>query len=198
MTLAAASPETVDAVATVLSLLAVAAQVTIAFVVLTWLVGFVLPPARRLLGGIGFVLAGVELWAAFAVALVALAGSLFFSELAEFTPCRLCWFQRIFMYPLVPLLLAMAIRRDIRGALFYVLPLTAFGSLVSIYHLYIEANPEAESQGCKVTGTPCSAKWIDEFGYITIPMLALTAFALISLLVVAAVRRNRSAGSATD
>ena len=193
MTIAAASPETVDAVVTVLALLTIAAQAAIALVVVTWLVGFVFRPARRVLGGIGFVLDGVELWAAFAVASVALGGSLFFSELASFTPCRLCWFQRIFMYPLVPMLLAMAIRRDVRGALFYVLPLTAIGSLISLYHLYVEANPEVETAGCKVGGGSCALKWIDEFGYITIPMLALTAFALISLLVIAAGRRRPTA-----
>lgn len=190
MTIATASPQTIDAVSTALALLAIAAQAVIALVVVTWLLGFVLPPARRLLGGAAFVIDGVELWLAFAVALVAVLGSLFFSEFASFVPCRLCWFQRIFMYPLVPLLLALAIRRDRRGALFYVLPLTALGSLVSVYHLYIEAHPEAETAGCKVGGGSCAVKWIDEFGYITIPALALTAFAVISLLVVVAGRRR--------
>ena len=195
MIIASASPSTIDAVTKVLSLLAVAAQVTIAIVVLAWLVGFVFKPARRLLSGIAFVLDGAELWAAFAVALTATLGSLFFSEMASFVPCRLCWFQRIFMYPLVPLLLALAIRRDRRGSLFYALPLTALGTIVSIYHLYIEAHPEAETEGCKVGGGSCAVKWINEFGYITIPTLAITASVLISLLVIAA---GRSRGTAAE
>lgn len=194
MTIATASPEMIDAVKTVLALLAIAAQAVIALVAVTWLLGFVLPPARRLLGGIGFVIEGAELWLAFGVALVALFGSLFFSEFASFVPCRLCWFQRIFMYPLVPLLLALAIRKDLRGSLFYALPLTVLGSFVSIYHLYIEAHPEAETAGCKVGGGSCAVKWINEFGYVTIPTLALTAFVLISLLVIAAGRRDGRSG----
>lgn len=194
MIIASASPSTIDAVTKVLSLLAVAAQVTIAVVALAWLLGFVFKPARRLLSGIGFVIGGAELWLAFAVALTAMLGSLFFSELASYVPCRLCWFQRIFMYPLVPLLLALAIRRDRRGSLFYVLPLTAIGSLVSVYHLYIEAHPEAETEACKVGGGSCALKWINEFGYITIPTLSLTASVLIALLVIAA---GRAAGKST-
>lgn len=190
MTIATASPETIDAVKTVLALLAIAGQAAIAVVVLAWLVGLVFKPARRILDGIRFVIEGSELWAAFGVALIAVLGSLFFSEFASFVPCRLCWFQRIFMYPLVPLLLALAIRRDGRGSLFYVLPLTVIGSLVSIYHLYIEAHPEKETAGCKVGGGSCAVKWINEFGYITIPTLSLTASLLISLLVIAAGRRR--------
>ena len=59
--------------------------------------------------------------------------------------------------------------------------------VIALWHLYIEANPEAESPSCRI-GAPCSTKWIDEFGYVTIPMLALTAFAAIATLLVLALR----------
>ncbi len=97
------------------------------------------------------------------------------------------------MYPLVVVLLAGALRRDARGAFLYAIALPVLGAAVSGYHLYIEAHPEAESVGCKI-GAPCSTKWIEEFGYVTIPMLAITAFAAIfALLCLAWSRRDAQA-----
>jgi len=189
MIIAGVSPSTLETVNTILGLLAVIAQVAVVALLLLWLASLVLAPAKSALGSLRIALQGSELWIAFAVALAAMAGSLFYSEIASFPPCRLCWFQRICMYPLVALLLAMAIRRDWRGSLFYVLPLTVVGSLVSIYHLYIEANPEAETTGCKMSGS-CATKWVEVFGYITIPAFALTAFALISAMVIMAGTRR--------
>ena len=125
------------------------------------------------------------------LALLATLGSLFFSEISQFVPCRLCWFQRIGMYPLAAILLIAAIRRDHRGGALYGLPLVAFGSLVAIYHIYIEYHPEAETAGCKI-GAPCSTKWIDKLGYITIPVFALTAFVAIGVLLTAALTRSRA------
>jgi disulfide bond formation protein DsbB len=93
------------------------------------------------------------------------------------------------MYPLVPLLLLAALRRDFRGGAIYALPLTVIGAGISIYHIYIENNPGAESAGCRATA-PCSTKWIDEFGYVTIPTLALTAFATVFVLALFALRRT--------
>jgi disulfide bond formation protein DsbB len=96
------------------------------------------------------------------------------------------------MYPLSVLLLIAALRRDVRGAVLYGFPLAAFGALVAIYHVYIEYHPEAESPACRI-GAPCSTKWIDELGYITLPVLALTAFAAImALLAMAWSRTTRS------
>jgi disulfide bond formation protein DsbB len=93
------------------------------------------------------------------------------------------------MYPLVPLLLIAALRKDFRGGALYALPMTMIGAGISIYHIYIENNPGAESAGCRATA-PCSTKWIDEFGYVTIPTLALTAFLTIAVLAVFALRRT--------
>jgi disulfide bond formation protein DsbB len=123
---------------------------------------------------------------------VATLGSLYFSEIADFIPCRLCWFQRIAMYPLAVILLIGALRKDVRGAALYALPFPIAGALVSAYHIYIENHPEAESAGCSI-GAPCSTKWIDQFGYVTIPTLAISAFAAIIALLVFALRRTRVA-----
>jgi disulfide bond formation protein DsbB len=124
---------------------------------------------------------GYELWAAFVVAAVATGGSLFFSETAGFVPCELCWYQRICMYPLSLLTLLAAARADHRFAR-YLLPLPLVGAAVSVYHLLIDNAVLAEPAACRVGGTGCAAKWIDEFGYVTIPTLALTGFLLLAAL----------------
>lgn len=170
-----------ETVATVLAAAAIVLQVLLALLALLALASLASPAARRALDEVRATLAGGGLWMAWAVALVATLGSLYFSEIAHFVPCRLCWFQRIAMYPLAAVLLVAALRRDTRAGLFYAAVFPVAGVLVAGYHLYIEANPAAESAGCKV-GAPCSVKWIEEFGYVTIPALAMTAFLTIAAL----------------
>jgi disulfide bond formation protein DsbB len=122
---------------------------------------------------------GYELWAAFVVSAVATGGSLFFSEIAGFVPCELCWFQRICMYPLSIITLLAAIAGDYRVAR-YLLPLPAVGACVSVYHLLVENGVVGQSSSCLVSAPGgCATKWINEFGYMTIPTLALTAFVLL-------------------
>ena len=70
-----------------------------------------------------------------------MAGSLYFSEVAHFVPCRLCWYQRIAMYPLVLLLGIATLRRDV-GIRLYAIPLAAIGAAVSIYHVQLERFPD--------------------------------------------------------
>jgi disulfide bond formation protein DsbB len=180
-----------DAVSTVLAAAAIVIQVLLAIVLVVAIAAIWSHGARRLLAEVRDTLTGSELWIAWGFALVATAGSLFFSEISQFIPCRLCWFQRIGMYPLAAILLIAAIRRDHRGGALYGLPLAAFGAIVSIYHIYIEHHPEAETASCKI-GAPCATKWIDKLGYITIPTLALTAFLAIIVLLSFALSRSRS------
>jgi disulfide bond formation protein DsbB len=120
---------------------------------------------------------GYELWAAFLVAAIATGGSLFLSEVAGYIPCEMCWYQRICMYPLSLLTLFAAYHRDYRFAR-YLLPFPVIGACVSIYHLLIENKVVATPQACQV-GAGCAVKWINYFGYLTIPTLALTGFALL-------------------
>ena len=132
---------------------------------------------------------GYELWLAFVVAAVATAGSLFFSEIAHFVPCELCWYQRICMYPLSLITLLAALRNDHRVAR-YLLPFPVIGAGVSTYHLLIENGVIKQTQACLVSAPGgCATKWINEFGYMTIPTLALTGFALsFAFLLLAAVQ----------
>ncbi len=121
-----------------------------------------------------------SLYFAWIVSLVATLGSLYFSEIAGYIPCTLCWFQRIFMYPLV-FLLGMASYRNDRSIIPYIYPLTAVGGSISLYHVLLQNIPGlAKISPCTV-GVPCHLDYIHWFGFITIPVLALTAFILISL-----------------
>ena len=121
---------------------------------------------------------GYELWAAFVVAAIATGGSLFFSEVANFVPCELCWFQRICMYPLSILTLFAAWHGDYRVTR-YLLPFPLVGACISTYHVLIENKVITEPASCRIGGAGCVVKWIDQFGYVTIPTLALTGFLLL-------------------
>ena len=122
---------------------------------------------------------GYELWGAFVVAAIATGGSLFFSEVAHYVPCELCWFQRICMYPISILTLFAAFHGEHRFAR-YLLPLPVVGAGISVYHLLVENGVVKQAQACLLSAPGgCATKWIDEFGYMTIPTLALTAFVLL-------------------
>ena len=122
------------------------------------------------------------LWLAFAVATVATLGSLYYSEVAHFPPCRLCWYQRIAMYPLVPMLGLAALRGD-QSVRRHALLLACIGAPISAWHVLVERFPGLEAGACD-PANPCSLIWVDTFGYLTIPAMALSAFALIAVLLV--------------
>ena len=177
--------ELTDAVAVGLAALAVVVQAALLALAVLALATPVSPRARAWHRELRATIAGAELWAAWAVAVVATLGSLFFSEVSGFVPCRLCWFQRIAMYPLAVVLLVAALRRDFRAGPVYALAFPVVGGVISMWHIYIEINPDAEPSSCRIAA-PCSLKWIDEIGYVTIPVLALTAFAAILALLLLA------------
>lgn len=159
-----------------LAALGVAGQVIVAAFILIGLLA--LAGLRGPLRALRRALWGYELWAGFAVAALATGGSLFFSEVAGFVPCDLCWFQRISMYPLSLLLLFAAFHGDYPFAR-YLLAFPLIGSCVSVYHLLVENQVVSEPTACKIGGAGCAVKWINEFGYMTIPTLALTGFLLL-------------------
>jgi disulfide bond formation protein DsbB len=150
--------------------------------VLAALVGIAAP-----LRAVRSLLWGYELWAAFLVSAIATGGSLFFSLVANFPPCELCWYQRICMYPLALLSLFAAVHGDY-GLARYLLPFPVIGAGISVYHLLVENHVVGQSQQCLISAPGgCAVKWINEFGYVTIPTLALTGFVLlIELLSLAA------------
>ena len=124
-----------------------------------------------------------RLWLAWLIAAVAMAGSLYFSENSQtrFVPCKLCWFQRIAMYPLALLLLIAAIHRD-EGIRRYAVPLEAVGGAISASHYLIEWRPSLGAGTCDVAA-PCTVPWFREFGFVSLSFMALCGFAaIISLL----------------
>jgi disulfide bond formation protein DsbB len=120
---------------------------------------------------------------AWIVALTSMLGSLYFSEIADLVPCRLCWYQRIAMYPLAVILLVATVRKD-RGVRFYALPLAVIGAAISTYHYVIEWFPELETDGVCSVDVPCTFVWFRRLGFVTIPFMALCGFlAVIALLI---------------
>ena len=170
----------VDQVSFFLAVLAVGAEATVGAALALRLGGALSGQVRRMLDAAASALAPDALWLAFVVAAVATSGSLYLSEIAGFLPCTLCWYQRIAMYPLVPMLGLAAWRRD-RGAIRYALTLAVTGGVISSYHVVLERNPSLESGVCDPTN-PCTVIWIERFHYLTIPTMALSAFALILVL----------------
>ncbi|MBO3081040.1 disulfide oxidoreductase [Mammaliicoccus sciuri] len=123
------------------------------------------------------------LFISWVIALVAMLGSLYFSEIRQFVPCTMCWYQRIFMYPLVLILGIGSFQNDFNVKKI-ALPLSIIGLLISTWHYLEQKVPGfAEIKPC-TQGVPCSSEYINVFGFITIPFLAGTAFLLISLILI--------------
>ena len=165
------------------SVIGVAGQVLVALGLLAGLLAAL--GVRVPLDGIRRLLWGYELWGAFVVAAIATGGSLFYSQIASFQPCELCWFQRICMYPLSILLLILAWHGDNRAAR-YLLPLPVVGAGVSIYHMLIGYGAIHEPAACQASAAGgCAFNWLAvpsvhaSFGYLQIPTLALTGFLLL-------------------
>jgi disulfide bond formation protein DsbB len=110
----------------------------------------------------------------------ATCGSLFFSEVLGWRPCVLCWYQRILMYPLALLLAIGIVRRD-RGLHAYVLPFSTAGIGVSLYHYLLIKTDWFPPPACAVD-VPCTVDYLNWFGFINIPFLALTAFLIITCM----------------
>ena len=170
----------VDAVSLFLALLAVVAQAGVAVALVLVIGSRFSPRLAEARSAVVRALSGQTLTFAFVVAGVAMAGSLYFSEVAHFTPCHLCWYQRICMYPLVPLLGIAAWRGDSTIRL-YAAVLAGVGAVIASYHVVVERFPTLESSVCDPTN-PCTLIWVRRLGYLTIPTMALSAFALILTL----------------
>lgn len=135
--------------------------------------------------------AWAALFAAWIVALTASLGALFIGEVMGQLPCELCWFQRIFMFPLAIILGIAAFRSD-RGVTPYAMTLAAAGWVVSFYHilLYFGLAPE-NIQPCG-SGPSCSDDAMTLFDSIPIPLLSLSAFSAILFFLATLFRRTRS------
>jgi disulfide bond formation protein DsbB len=121
--------------------------------------------------------------AAFLLTLVAVGGSLYFSEIAGFPPCKLCWIQRLAVFPALILLAVGIIRKDSMLHT-YLLPLLIPALFVSAYHNLLYYNVFAESKATCEAGISCTTKYIEWFGFLTIPLLALLGITGLTVLMI--------------
>jgi disulfide bond formation protein DsbB len=126
------------------------------------------------------------------VAATSMGGSLYFSEVLGYVPCTLCWYQRIAMYPLAPILGIAAVRRDL-SVRTYGWVLAGSGAVISLYHYAVQWMPDLEATSC-AADNPCSAVWVREFGFVSIPFMALCGFLAIAALLAVAARRPAGDG----
>ena len=128
------------------------------------------------------------------VALTATLGSLFYSEVMGFNPCVLCWYQRIFMYPLSILLGLAHFKKDYRFSP-YALSLTIPGGAIALYHYILQMMPKGSIPApCSTVGysASCSQRFAAEFGFVTIPYMSVSAFVLITLLLLLVARQAKT------
>jgi disulfide bond formation protein DsbB len=121
------------------------------------------------------------------IATVATLGSLYYSEVVGFTPCVLCWYQRICMYPLAAILWIGAVRRD-GGVAQYAAPFCVAGPAVSGYHALVERWPSLGGGLSCSAEAPCTVPWFTEFGFVTLAWMALFGFLAIGTLLLVAAR----------
>lgn len=128
-----------------------------------------------------------SLYIIWTTALVATLGSLYFQYVMGFPPCVLCWYQRIAMYPLVVVIPIGILIKD-RLVSLYALVLSGIGLLIAVYHnlLYYKILPESAAP-C-IQGFSCTTKFIEWFGFITIPFLSLIALVIIFVVSLIALR----------
>lgn len=124
------------------------------------------------------------------VSLMATLGSLYFSEIEKLPPCLLCWYQRIFMYPLVLITLVGILLHD-RKLPYYILPLSIIGLVIASYHVLLQAGIVPESSAPCILGVSCTTEYVAYFGFITIPLLSFTAFFLINVLMLLYIKINQ-------
>ncbi|MBT2678013.1 disulfide bond formation protein B [Bacillus sp. ISL-35] len=118
------------------------------------------------------------LFTAWATSIIAMFGSLYFSEIRQYEPCLLCWYQRIMMYPFALILGIAVVKKDYKIS-FYTMIMAAVGGLISLYHYSLQKVPFMADNAATCGRVPCTGQYINWFGFITIPFLALTAFIII-------------------
>jgi len=112
----------------------------------------------------------------FVAALLGMLLSLYYSDIIGYEPCKLCWFQRIFLYPQV-VILGLALWKKEASARIYSLALAAIGALIAVYHIFVEHN--LAPTPCGATGPSCAVRYVYEYGFVSIPVMSFVAFLAI-------------------
>jgi disulfide bond formation protein DsbB len=106
-----------------------------------------------------------------------MVGSLYLSDVKGFEPCVLCWYQRICMYSLIPVVITGILRKETK-LYQYILPLSIIGIIISTYHNLLYTGIIKNEEFCS-TGISCTSKYVEYFGFVTIPLMAFVGFAVI-------------------
>lgn len=161
-----------------LALLTIVGQAGLVLVLLGW------PWRKTALKKVYHFFSEYGLLGAFVIALLSTLGSLYFSEVAKYVPCELCWFQRILTYPQV-VLLGLALAQKNRDVFWQIMTLCGLGLVVSLYHVYLQSGGTAIVP-CSTTAlaVPCGVKNFQAFGYVTIPIMSLTAYVMLIMAMI--------------
>lgn len=130
------------------------------------------------------------LYLAWGQALFATIGSLYFSEIQHITPCLLCWYQRILMFPLV-IIIAVGIIRRTKDLPYFVLPMSLLGASIAFYHYLLQRGVLPERIAPCTEGVSCASRFVEYFGFVTIPLLSFIAFSVISLAMILYLRQSK-------
>ena len=133
------------------------------------------------------------LWLVFLTSLVAMLGSLTYSNVIGFAPCELCWIQRIFIYPQV-IISFMALLKKNKDIVSYLLPLSILGGIVALYHSLTHFGLGDGLVGCTSALGDCGKLYVFEYGYITIPLMSFTIFAYLIGISIIYYRASKSLG----
>jgi disulfide bond formation protein DsbB len=125
------------------------------------------------------------------VATISMLGSLYMSEIEGFIPCRLCWIQRGFMYPLALFLIIATIRRWSWAALVGMV-LAGIGAAVSAFHYAEQKELIGGNEGFCDAASPCTDVWVNHFGFISIPFMTFTGFVFVGALMWMQIATSRS------
>jgi disulfide bond formation protein DsbB len=182
-------PSYVSTVTDVLGALTILLDVFIVAAVLSMLLMLVSRGFRRSLFGVTHHLGKHALVYGFVLTLAATLGSLFYSNIAGFTPCNLCWWQRIFMYPLPLLFLVLLVRgqntgRDERTIVYQSSLMAVIGAAIALFHWWGQLFNNS-ALPCPPGGVSCASAPFANYGYITIPMMALSVFLAVIILMIA-------------
>ena len=128
----------------------------------------------------------------FAISFASILTSLFYSNVAGFEPCEFCWWQRILLFPQA-ILFAVALyyrnknknkKTDSFSASDSIvtttsLAMSVIGAGLALFQYYGQRFNPALLSACVAHGASCTKLYFVSFGYITIPLMALTGFVLL-------------------
>lgn len=178
----------VETVSIFFALLTLAAMAAVAGVIVVLVVARWSPAVAGFRDAAIDLVSPAALWLGSFIAAVSMVGSLYYSEVAEFAPCDLCWYQRITMYPLAVILGIAAYRKDV-GIRRYTYPLVVIGAVIAAYQYVLQIRPSLESGFCGVDAS-CTERYIWQFGFISFPFMSLIGFVMIGTLLYIAAKAD--------